>query len=345
VTFVAHDERFAEVLGDAPRLLRVAQVAAHEGPVYAPTEDALYFTTVPRRNSRGIPRVAIRRLQLDGLSFPGSPGRIRTVRADANVANGMALDRDGSLIVCEQGTFQTPARISRVDPVTGDAETVVDAFGRFHLNSPNDVVVRSDGTIWFTDPSYGHLQGFRPGPELGDLVYRYDPHAHRLMVAADLFDKPNGLAFSPDERVLYVADNGRPHHLVAYDLRPSGHLHRRRIVTVAPREHPDGVKVDAEGRIYVSAPCGIQVLDAAGALLGEIRLPGAVNFTFGGPDRNVLFITADSAIWAAILNTKGAPPWHSSEPGASSTTQVRMPSPRQHRRMPAIAEAVSSSQW
>jgi gluconolactonase len=345
VTFVAHDDRFAEVLGDSARLVRVVEVAAHEGLVYSPAEDALYFTTVPRRDLGGVPRVAIRRLQLDGFRFPPSPARISTVRADANVANGMFIDRDGSLIVCEQGTFERPARISRVDTSTGAAETVVDTLGGFNLNSPNDVVVRGDGTIWFTDPSYGHRQGFRPAPELCDLVYRFDPASGRLTVAADSFDKPNGLAFSPDERVVYIGDNGSPHHLVAYDVRPNGSLDRHRIIAVGTREHPDGVKVDTDGRIYVSALSGVQVFDPAGALLGEISLPGAVNFTFGGPDRNVLFITADSAIWAAFLNAKGASPWHSSEQGVSSTNQARMPSPRRRPPMPVIAEAASLSPW
>jgi gluconolactonase len=342
--FVTHDECFEGVLGEVPRLVRVADVDAHEGPVYAAGEDALYFTTAPKR-VRGVPRVAIRRLQLDGLRFPLEQLRITTVRADANVANGMFLDRDGSLVVCEQGTRTTPARISRVDPATGAAETVVDAFGGFRLNSPNDVVVRSDGTIWFTDPSYGHLQGFRPEPELCDLVYRYDPRSDRLSVAADSFDKPNGLAFSPDERVLYVADNGKPHHLVAFDVRPNGSLHRRRVVAVGTPEHPDGLKVDTAGRIYASAIGGIQVFDPSGNPLGEVSLPGAVNFTFGGPERNVLFITADSAIWAAVLNAKGASPWQSSAPNEFSTTTARTQSPRRQPRSHAIAKAVSSSQW
>jgi len=342
--FVAHNDGFEELLGDAPRLVRVADVAAHEGPAYAPDEDALYFTTPPMR-VRGVPRVAIRRLQLDGLRFPPAPSRITTVRADANVANGMFLDRDGSLVVCEQGTHTTPARISRVDPTTGAAETVVGAFGGFRLNSPNDVVVRGDGTIWFTDPSYGHRQGFRPEPELCDLVYRYDSESERLTVAADSFDKPNGLAFSPDERVLYVADNGTPHHLLAFDVHPNGNLHGRRLVAVGAPEHPDGLKVDTAGRIYASARGGIHVFDPSGRLLGEISLPGAVNFTFGGADRNVLFITADSAIWAAVLNAKGASPWQSSEPDVSSTKPAPRQSPRSQRPTPALAEAASSSQW
>jgi gluconolactonase len=345
VTFVTHDDRFLHVLGESPRLVCVVHVSAHEGPVYSAAEDALYFTTPPRRDSCGVPHVAIRRLQLDGRRFPTTLPRITTVRRDANVANGIFLDRDGSLVVCEQGTLTTPARISRVDPATGAAETVVDAFGGYRLNSPNDVVLRSDGTIWFTDPSYGHRQGFRPAPELGDLVYRYDPRSDRVTVAADLLDKPNGLAFSPDERILYVADNGRPHHLLAFDVTRAGRLHRRRVVAAGTPEHPDGVKVDTEGRIYVSALGGIQVFDPAGTLLGEITLPGAVNFTFGGASRNVLFITADSAIWAAVRNAKGASPWQSSEPREFSTTTARMQSPRRQRHTPAIAEAGSSSRW
>jgi gluconolactonase len=331
VTFVRHDERFEDVLGESPELIRVVDVDAHEGPVYSAEEDALYFTTVRRE------RVSIKRLAL-------ADGSVSLVVHDANNANGMFLDRDGSLVVCEQGTFAEPARISRVDPATGTAETLVDAFGGYRLNSPNDVVVRSDGTVWFTDPSYGHRQGFRPDPELSDVVYRYDPLADRVSVAACLFDKPNGLAFSPDERTLYVADNGRPHHLLAFDVRSNGSLHRRRVVAPATREHPDGLKVDTQGRIYASALQGIQVFDPAGDLLGEIVLPGAVNFTFGGPERNVLFITADSAVWAAVLNAKGASPWHSSAPAESSTTAARRPSPRPPQPTPALAAAGSSSQ-
>jgi gluconolactonase len=336
--FVMHDERFADVLGEMPTLAPVVETEAHEGPVYSAAEDALYFTTVPRRDADGIPHVSIERLDLDSLE-------LTTVREDANVANGMFLDHDGALVVCEQGTRRTRARISRVDPHTGDAETIVDSLGGFRLNSPNDVVVRSDGTIWFTDPSYGHLQGFRPRPELGDLVYRYDPRADRLTIAADSFDKPNGLAFSPDEDVLYVADNGRPHHLVSYEVGRGGRLQRRRVLAAGTPEHPDGLKVDSEGRIYASSSDGIRVHDPSGLLLGQISLPGAVNFTFGGPDSNVLYITADTAIWAATLNAKGASPWHSSAPAEPSTTQARRLSPTPQPLMPAFAEAVSSSPW
>jgi gluconolactonase len=316
--FEAYDQEFAAVLGEAPRLARVVAADAHEGPVYAPDEDALYFTTLPRPGNipaPGFPQVAIKRLALDGDRFPVDPGRITVVRPAANMANGMALDLDGHLVVCEQGTRSEHARIARLNRRTGAAETVVDAWSGLRLNSPNDVVVKHDGTLWFTDPSYGHLQGFRPDPLVGDHVYRYGPG--RLSVVADSFDKPNGLAFSPDEQVLYVTDSGanqeagsyhvgRPHHIIAFDVRDGRHLSGGRLFAVTAPGFPDGIKVDSEGRVYASAFSGVQVFDPTGDLIGEIHLPGAVNFTFGGPGNDVLFITTDTAIWAAHLNAKGA---------------------------------------
>ncbi|HEX2045419.1 MAG TPA: SMP-30/gluconolactonase/LRE family protein [Gaiellaceae bacterium] len=289
--FVLHEPEFEEVLGDDPVLELVAETDAHEGPVYAADEDALYFTTVRRE------RVAIKRLDLRDRS-------VSVVRADANMANGMTLDREGRIVVCEQGTLASPARITRFDRTTGAVETVVDSWSGLPLNSPNDVVVGSDGSIWFTDPSYGYLQGFRPKPLVGDFVYRYDPATGRPAVVAESFDKPNGLAFSPDERLLYVADNGRPHHIVAFDLA-SGF---RRVLANGTPAHPDGLVVDSAGRLYASARSGIQVFAPSGAVLGEISLPGAVNFTFGGPGGDVLFITTDTAVWAAVLAAKGARP-------------------------------------
>jgi gluconolactonase len=272
----------------ATALELVVETDAHEGPVYAADEHALYFTSVRRD------RVSIKRLALADRS-------VSVVREDANNANGMTLDRDRRLLVCEQGTLETPARIARLDRFTGALGTVVEG-----LSSPNDVVVARDGAIWFTDPTYGWLQGFRPPPETPDRVYRYDPHSGDLTVVAETLDKPNGLAFSPDERVLYVGDNGAPHRLVAFDVEDGGRLTGRRDVAVSTPEHPDGIKVDVDGRIYASFAGGIQILSPDGDLVGVIELPGAVNFTFGGPGRNVLYITADTAIWAAVLNAKGA---------------------------------------
>jgi gluconolactonase len=291
--FHLRDPRFADVLGDAPRLERIVEVDAHEGPVYVAEENALYFTTV--RTSF----VAIKRLDL-------ARGDVSVIVEDANYANGMALDRSGRLLVCEQGSDLEPARIARLSRTTGERETVVDSVHGLPLNSPNDVVARGDGTIWFTDPSYGFLQGFRPAPALPDRVYRVDPVTREVSVAASGFDKPNGLVFSLDQDVLYVSDNGRPHHLLAFDVEEGGSLTNRRRVAVGTPEHPDGLAVDTQDRIYASARTGIQVFAPSGDLLGEIVLPGAVNFTFGGAGGNTLFITTDTAVWAAVLNAKGA---------------------------------------
>ena len=327
--FEVYDPEGEALLGGAARLWLVAETDAHEGPVYIPGEDALYFTTLPQtRNTPapGTPHAAIKRLALDGLSFPVDPSRLSVLPAHVHMPNGMTLGHDGSLVVCEQGTRAEHARISRVDPRTGQVDTLTDRWGGLRLNSPNDVTVRSDGTIWFTDPSYGYLQGFRPEPQIGDYVYRYDPASGRLSVVADSFDKPNGLAFSPDEQTLYITDSGanqepgsyhvrRPHRIVAFDVQGGSHLGPGRLFAVTTPGFPDGIKVDLAGRVYASSFSGVQVFSPAGDLIGQIRLPGAVNFTFGGPGGEVLFITTDTAIWAAVLNpAAGVRPRRDQEP-------------------------------
>ena len=284
---------------------KLVEVDAHEGPVYVPEENALYFTSLRDH----VAPVSIKRLALDNLE-------VTSLVSDANAANGMTLGRDGRLVVCEQGSLDVAARISEVDRRTGESKTIVDALAGLPLNSPNDVIVKSDGTIWFTDPSYGYLQEFRPAPSHGDFVYRYDPSTSRLMVVASDFDKPNGLAFSPDESVLYVGDSGanhepgsfdprRPHHIRAFDV-VENRLVSNRLFAVTTPGFPDGLKVDADGRVYASAFSGVQVFDPSGEQIDEIELPGAVNFAFGGQDGDLLFITTDSAVWAVRLGAKGA---------------------------------------
>jgi len=278
----------------------VAETDAHEGPVYIAGEHALYFTSLPQPG----PLVAVRRLDLE-------TNEITTVVENANGANGMTLDADGSLLVCEQGTPTSDARISRLDPHTGERGTVVDGLRGLRLNSPNDVVVASDRAIWFTDPTYGFLQAFKPEPQLGDYVYRFAEG--QLTVVADSFDKPNGLALSPDESVLYVGDSGanqeqgsfhpsRPHHIKAFDV-VNGRLRNERLFAVTTPGFPDGIKVDSTGRVYASAFSGVQIFDPGGDQVGEIDLPGAVNFTFGR-DESVLYVTTDTAVYAAVA--KGA---------------------------------------
>jgi gluconolactonase len=246
---------------------RLVETDAHEGPVYVAEEDALYFTTAR-------PHVHIRRLAV------GS-GEITTLRSQTGVANGMTLGHDGRLLVCEQ----QPAAITRVDRTDGAFETVLDSYRGVPLNSPNDVVVTCDGAIWFTDPSYAHLQGFAPPPRLPDAVYRFA--GGELALVADGFEKPNGLAFSPDEQVLYVGDSEA---CVIWAFKGG---ERRLFAEITPG-YPDGIKVGADGRVYSSAGDGIQVFEPDGRRADLIPIPGAVNFTFGG---GALFITTDDAIW------------------------------------------------
>jgi gluconolactonase len=280
-------------------LEKLVDVEAHEGPVYVEDEHAVYFTTTPKPG----PEVSISRLDLETLD-------VRVLREFANGANGMTLAPDGRLLVCEQGTPSEPARISAFDRATGAVETVVDRFDGLPLNSPNDIVVAADGSIWFTDPSYGFLQGFKPTPAHGDNVYRFDD---TLAVVEESFDKPNGLAFSPDGSVLYIGDSGanheagtfdpsRPHHIRAFDV-VGGTLSNGRLFAEISPGFPDGIKVDADGWVYSSSFAGVEIFSSAGVLVDRIELPGAVNFAFAGSD---LLITTDTAIWAAELNAKGA---------------------------------------
>jgi len=320
--FVAHDAEFARVSGGAPRLERLMACPAHEGPVYLAGEHALLATSLPdlgsleSGRSQPGPAAAILRIDLDGDRFPVAAERIRVLATPAVMPNGMSLDTDGNLVVCEQGDARNHACISRIDPSTGERRVVVDQWRGRRFNSPNDVAVDADGAIWFTDPSYGHLQGFRPPPEVGDFVYRWDPATGDADVVADGFDKPNGIALSPDGATLYVTDSGanqaagsfhpeRPHHVVAFDVLGGRRLGGRRLVAVTAPGFPDGLKVDAGGRLYVSSPAGVLVLSPDGRLLGEIRIPGTVNFTFGGPGGNVLYVTADDSVWAATLVAAG----------------------------------------
>ena len=313
-TFIVYRGEFNTVLGKGFRRIQLVETNAHEGPVYVAAEHALYFTTVPEPGPRNI---AIKRLALTGDAFPFAAGAIETLRQPSNMANGMTLDREGRLLICEQGTMEEPARISRMDLATRTLETVVDNWRGLRLNSPNDVVVKSDGSVWFTDPNYGEVQGFKPTSQVGAFVYRHDSKTGETAVVADSFNKPNGLAFSPDESVLYITDTGAnqapgtyfvdlPHHIRAFDVHDGRRLGNDRLFAVVSPGCPDGIKVDDKGHVYTSSASGVQVFSPDGDLLGEIMAPSSFNFTFGGPTGDVLFILGDTQIWQAKLETKGA---------------------------------------
>jgi gluconolactonase len=197
----------------------------------------------------------------------------------------------------------------------------VDRFGGARFNSPNDIVVASDGAIWFTDPPYGILddsEGYKADSELeGCFVYRLDRATGELTIASRDLVHPNGLAFSPDERTMYVSDTsiarpgGSNHHILAFDVVDVRRLASPRVFLVMEPGVSDGLRVDVEGNVWTSAGDGIHVLDATGVELGRIILPQeASNCQFGGPDGRRLFITATSTLWSIPVGIRGAvTPW------------------------------------
>lgn len=233
-------------------------------------------------------------------------------RPSSNNSNGNTRDRQGRLITCEHLT----RRVTRTE-ADGRITVVADKYNGKRLNSPNDVVVKSDGSIWFSDPTYGILsdyEGMKADPEQdGCHVYRVDGQTGAVTIAANDFVKPNGLAFSADEKILYVADSGRshdengPHHIRAFDVGADGKLGKSRVFAVIEHGVPDGFRVDTEGNVWTSAQDGVLCYSAAGDLLGRIKLPEMVsNLVFGGEKRNRLFITATSSLYAVYVGVSGA---------------------------------------
>lgn len=267
-----------------------------EGPVYFPDVRHLLFSDIPNNRM---------------LRWEEETGTVSQFRYPSNFSNGNTRDRQGRLITCEHGT----RRVTRTEP-DGGITVLATHFGSKRLNSPNDVVVQSDGTVWFTDPPYGILsdyEGYKAESEIGaNYVYRLDPSTGQPRIEADDFDKPNGLAFSPDESLLYVADSGRshgedrPHHVRVFKVGTDGTLSGGEIFAEIDPGIPDGLRVDTDGNVWISAGDGVHCYAASGKLLGKLLIPETVaNMTFGGPRRNRLFITATSSLYAVYLNTAG----------------------------------------
>jgi gluconolactonase len=241
-------------------------------------------------------------------------GGLSVFRQPAATANGNTVDLQGRVVSC-----QTRGRAVVREEYDGTLTTVADRYGKGRLTSPNDVVVKSDGSIWFTDPDYGFLcpddfgHGDKPEQDR-NRVYRVVPETGEITSVSEDFDKPNGLAFSPDESVLYVGDTGRthgefrPHQLMAFDVVKNGTaLANPRIFTVIEPWVPDGFRVDVDGNLYVTAGDGIQVFNPKGEMLGKILTPQtAANCSFGMSDNQTLFIGATTSIWSIKLNTAGA---------------------------------------
>ncbi len=213
--------------------------------------------------------------------------------------NGNASDANGRLITCEHES----RRVSRTE-IDGRVTPLVERFEGKRLNSPNDVVVKSDGSIWFTDPIFG-LRGRAPELE-GNNVFRFDPETRELRVVVGDGRRPNGLCFSPDERRLYVTECIRPSSVRVFDVGEEGEVRDGRTFYEVDAGFADGIRTDADGRVFVAAGDGVHVADATGRLLGRILVPESVsNVEFGGADQSVLFITAGRSLYRIGLCAKG----------------------------------------
>jgi gluconolactonase len=289
-SFEVLDERFGGVDGDGWTQQLASGCRWTEGPAYFPAGRYLVFSDIP--NDRV-------------LRFDETTGAVGVFREPAGYANGHTVDRQGRLISCEQG----PRRVTRTEH-DGSVTVLADRYDGKRLNSPNDVVERADGSIWFTDPSYGidsDYEGHKAVSEIGAChVYRLVPDTGQVSVVADDFARPNGLAFSLDERQLYIADS-RSKHMRLFQVTEAGALLGGHVFATCDAGTFDGIRLDDAGRIWAAAHDGLHCFDPDGSLIGKLKLPEMVsNFTFGGPKRNDLYITASSSVYALRVNFTGA---------------------------------------
>jgi gluconolactonase len=238
-------------------------------------------------------------------------GAVGVWRKPSGYANGNTRDRQGRLVTCEHGG----RRVSRTEP-GGAIVTLADRFEGKRLNSPNDVVCKSDGSIWFTDPSFGILgwyEGAKAPAELPTNVYRIDA-AGAMSVVAEGINQPNGLAFSPDESILYIVESrSMPRKILAYDVAGGKTLSNRRVlIDAGPKGTPDGFRVDVDGNLWCGWGMGEEGLDGVhvfnpdGKLIGRIDLPErCANVCFGGAHNNRLFMAATSSLYSLYVNTQG----------------------------------------
>lgn len=315
--FELRDSKFLSVIGKKPKLEVVAYTDGHEGGVYFPDKQEFYFSSTRQTTPPNI--------KLMKFSLPLK--KVSTVFATTPMSNGMVLDRSGNLLVCQQGKGAQGGFIQRISLRNLNKTSIVaDNWFGLPFNSPNDVVVKSDGSIWFTDPDYGWIQGFKEyAPRINNQVYRISSNGI-VDAIADGFTKPNGLAFSADEKLLYVTDTGssvgngtvdlsQPHSIYVFDVNSDGKTlsNRRLFASVASFDGsaaaigaPDGIKVDTKGRVYTANPDGIQVFEKDGEVLGLIRVAGAANMGFVGKKLDQMLILNDTAIHSVHLQARGA---------------------------------------
>lgn len=266
-----------------------------EGPAYFAAGRYLVWSDIP--NDRM-------------LRYDETDGSVSVFRAPAGNTNGHTVDRQGRLVSCEHGG----RRVSRTE-FDGTVVTIADSYQGKRLNSPNDVVVKSDNSIWFTDPSYGidsDYEGNKAESEIGACyVYRVDPATGAIEAMITDMTRPNGLAFSLDESQLYVADTGRTHggpaNIKVYDIGADGRPTNGRVFTEPTVGLFDGFRLDAAGRIWTSAGDGVHCYDPDGTLIGKVKVPEVVaNVAWGGPKLNVLYICGTTSLYAVRLMVNGA---------------------------------------
>ncbi len=292
------DERFRQyVMGNAPLERLATGFRWVEGPVWFGDAGHLLFSDIPN----------------DRILRWSESGGLSVYRQPAGFTNGHTRDRQGRLVSCEHGA----RRVSRTE-LDGRVVTLVDRFEGKRLNSPNDVVVKSDGNVWFTDPPYGIMtdyEGDKADSETDqDVVYRFNPANGSIAVACDAAVKPNGLAFSPDEKTFYLADTGGTHQrgipgrIWAFDVGSDGHtLSNKRIFATMESGFADGFRCDEEGKVWTSAGSKVECYLPDGALIGRISIGETVaNVTFGGMKNNRLFICASTSLYAIYLNARGS---------------------------------------
>lgn len=298
-TYDILDDRFrALIIGHAKLEMLWTGCRWAEGPVYVPAAKSLLWSDIP--NDRL-------------LRYDETDGSVSVFETPCGYQNGHTLDAEGRVVACEHGG----RRISRLEH-DGRWIGLVDRFGGKRLNSPNDVVVKADGTIWFTDPTYGidsEYEGHAAASEIGAAnVYRFVPESGDLTAVVTDMVRPNGLAFSPDEQVLYVAETGATHVpglpavIRAYDVLANGAgVGSHRTFATSPAGFFDGFRLDRRGHLWTSSADAVLCYASDGTLIGRIPIPEIVsNLTFGGPKRNRLYITAQTSLYAVFVNAQGA---------------------------------------
>jgi gluconolactonase len=288
------DERFGSCVKGSARVEKLFEGCRWaEGPAWFPMMRSVVWSDIPND----------RMMRWDETS-----GVTGVFRHPAGYTNGNTVDREGRLVSCEHGN----RRVTRTEH-DGSITVVADKHDGKPLNSPNDVVVKSDGSIWFTDPPYGidsDYEGHKGEVEQsGNFVYRVDPVTGGIRVVADDFDRPNGLAFTPDETRLVISDTGNvnPKHIRICDVSDAGTLSGGELFAECTVGGFDGFRFDDAGRIWSSAGDGVHCIDRDGALIGKILVPeGVANVVFGGAKRNRLFICGTTSLYSMMLPVQGA---------------------------------------